>query len=329
MNKKCCFLLLLVVLVLFSVSCVLNENTVIETVPLHDLENNYEFQIVWDRLEEYNYKIIGGSGRVIIHGRVNDASLYKLIALDSSTGNTVWTKSNTIGDVIIRQDVLYQGTADIAYVKAFRLIDGDLIWDTRLPWAHSVNMISTEDNQILIHTTDSQCFVLNINGEILTQFKETFKVFLKKDNILYMLNGFGIEAMDFSSKEKIWELEVSRYFSVPVFSDGTLFLKTHTKNGYILAVNPKTGDVNWKVDQNVLSNLYVTDTKLYFVNKDSELVVLDKTTGDEISITKFTPTFDLDIQNEEYYITGDPTNNILAISFGDNNQIIGLKILNP
>ncbi|MBI9051561.1 MAG: PQQ-binding-like beta-propeller repeat protein [Anaerolineaceae bacterium] len=329
-TNKMKYYLLLVVIIFIGVSCIIYGNVSSGSIPFYVLEPNDEFQAVWEIFEDNTNRIVGTVGKFIIHGHVDGTSIYQLTALDSINGNSIWVRSNTIGeDVITNRDVLYQGTSGIAYVRAFDVNTGDELWSTRLPKAHSVDMLSYTNNEILVHTTDSQCFVLNDDGEILNRFEETFVVFLKTNGFLYMENGFGIQSVDYSSKEIIWDLEVSPYFSVPFYSDGTLFMNTHSDNGYILAVNHKTGEVNWKVNQDVLSNLYVTDTKLYFVNKDSELVVLDKTTGDEISITKFTPTFDLDIQNEEYYITGDPTNNILAISFGDNNQIIGLKILNP
>jgi hypothetical protein len=65
------------------------------------------------------------------------------------------------------------------------------------------------------------------------------------------------------------------------------------------------------------------------VSEDGYLVALDRATGDEISRVKFSPEIDLNKQHGGYFITGDPTNNILAISFGDNTRIMGLEIKNP
>jgi len=190
-------------------------------------------------------------------------------------------------------------------------------------------MISYSDNQILVHTDDAECFVLDNEGKILANFQETFKVFLKDGDVLYMESATGIQAVNSSTEEKFWGLETGFYSSIPVFSDKAFFLNTFSENGYILSVSRETGSINWKAIQNVLSNLYVTDDKIYFVSSDGYLVVLDKHSGKEILRNEFSPPFDLNKQSGKYVVTGDPANNVLVIAFGDNTQITGLMILNP
>jgi outer membrane protein assembly factor BamB len=250
--------------------------------------------------------------------------------LSSITGKPVWSTSKSIGGRIITHDnILYHGTNGTASVRFYDIQTGSLLKNTRLPGAHSVDMISYSDNQILVHTDDAECFVLDNEGKILANFQETFKVFLKDGDVLYMESATGIQAVNSSTEEKFWGLETGFYSSIPVFSDKAFFLNTFSENGYILSVSRETGSINWKAIQNVLSNLYVTDDKIYFVSSDGYLVVLDKHSGKEILRNEFSPPFDLNKQSGKYVVTGDPANNVLVIAFGDNTQITGLMILNP
>jgi hypothetical protein len=58
------------------------------------------------------------------------------------------------------------------------------------------------------------------------------------------------------------------------------------------------------------------------------LVILNRFSGDEIARLKFSPVFDVTSQISGYYVAFVPETNVLAVSFGDNSQVLGLKI-NP
>lgn len=113
------------------------------------------------------------------------------------------------------------------------------------------------------------------------------------------------------------------------FDGGEIFLKTKNSSPLIYSIDQYTGKLNWVSTQTLQSNFCLIGDKVYFTTPDGELVAINRYSSIEKSRVKFSPVFDLNKQIGDYYIACDTTNNVLAISFGDNTQIMGLKILNP
>lgn len=140
----------------------------------------------------------------------------------------------------------------------------------------------------------------------------------------------AIKAVELSSKKVLWEVELgAEYAYSPIFDNGMIFLSTGGISPSIYSIDQTTGKINWKKPLDVLSNLYLTVDKIYFISGDSRLTVLDKLSGNEILNVKISPNLDLNEPNGSYFVSGDSTNKILALYFGDNDQIIGLKIKSP
>lgn len=324
---------------LLTLSCYAIESRQDHPVSLRSLETNNEFEVIWnisdvhmsDNWERSN--IVGAPGKIIIGGgQKGDIPNSTIIAVESVSGDNVWTKrfAKSGYKMIVQGENLYRGTVGTVIVQCYCTNSGELLWDTRLPWTHSTGDIYFAENKIFVYTIDSEFFILNEEGEILDNFSETFRTFLQIDNILYMEDVLAIKAVDFYSKEELWLLEIGkRYRQAPIFTDGTIFLSTWLNPADIVSIDRFTGEINWKVSQDVLSNLYVAGERIYFISFSGHLVIIDRYSGEEISRVIFSPPFDLSKQNGGYFVTGDPTNNVLAVSFGDNTQIMGLKIKNP
>jgi len=304
----------------------------------YSLEINDQFEMVWERTDietDYNDRrssIVGSPDRIIIASWDQSTISAGVIGLDSVNGDIVWKVSRDANSasIIIQDDILYRGTVGTATVQSYSVQDGKLLWDTRLPWAHSVSDIYSVSGKVFVHTNDSEFFILNDKGEILDNFSEGHRAFLEIDGILYMDDNYAVQALDSSSKTEIWRVDIGKeYRHAPVFDGETIFLRTRYSPAYIYSIDRITGKINWKVSQEILSNLYVSGERVYFMSSDSYLVTLDRNSGSEISKIKFLPAFDLSESHDGYFIAGDPTNNILVVSFGGSTQIIGLKIKKP
>jgi len=141
---------------------------------------------------------------------------------------------------------------------------------------------------------------------------------------------FSLKAIDITTRRELWQQKIDdRFTHSPIFDNGTIFLRTWTFPGYIYSIDQITGKVNWKVSQDALSNLAVSEDKIYFTHRDGYLTALDRYSGDVVANIKFSPEFDLTKGVDSYFISVDTATNILAMSFGDNSQILGVKILNP
>jgi outer membrane protein assembly factor BamB len=124
---------------------------------------------------------------------------------------------------------------------------------------------------------------------------------------------------------------VPRLGDLPIFDDETIFVRTTGSDGYIYSIDQDTGKVNWKVSQNIYSNLFLANKRIYFLSSNGYLVAIDRNTGMELSRVKFTVQFALNDPKTsgDYCVNGDPENNVLVLAFRDNSQLLGLRVKKP
>jgi outer membrane protein assembly factor BamB len=302
------------------------------------MEANSEYEVLWNLSDidvDGNFhapSMVGAPNKIIISGQPKGKMLdTTILALDSSSGNILWEVPGRIGEEITTSDnAVYRGTSGTAIVYAYNIENGELLWSTRLPWGHSTSDIYFSEKKIFADTNNSKFFVLNEQGEILDNIEETFRTFLELNGVLYMENAMGIQAVELPSKKVVWTLNIDeRYTHAPVFNDGEIFLRTWKIPTYIYSIDQYTGKVNWIASQDALSNLCLVGDKIYFTNPNGYLIAVNRYSGNEISREKIFPIVNLNKQIGNYSIACDKTSNVLALSFGDNTQIMGLKILNP
>ena len=314
-----------------------------ENVPAldHVLEANSDYEALWNRTDIHasgagslgpTPMIVSSPNKIIIMGWRKDSFRDSvLLGLNANSGEILWeVPAWYSGKIIASDNAVYLGTSGSSKVRSLNIENGELLWSTPLPWAHSVVDIYFAENRIFVHTNDSESFVLNEQGEILDNFHEIFRTFLELNGVLYMQDVLGIKAVELSSNKELWLQEIGdRYTHAPIFNDGEIYLRTWSTPANIYSINQYTGKVNWVVSQDAFSNLCLLGKTIYFTSFDGYLVAINQYTGHEISRVKFSPPFDVDKQISAYYVACDATSNILAISFGDNNQIMGLKVNNP
>jgi outer membrane protein assembly factor BamB len=216
-------------------------------------------------------------------------------------------------------------------VQAYNIADGKLLWETALTGGHSAKELYVAEKRIFVSTGDNEFFMLSEQGEILEHHIMQADVYGEMNGVMYVQDN-AFRAIEVASGHELWQVDVDRFgfWSSPIFDKGIIFVRTADVKGTIYSIDQSTGEINWKVSQDMYSNLFVANGKIYFISSDGYLVVIDRNSGAELSRVGFSPSgFKLKGDREDYCITGDPTNNVLAVAFGDNNQILGIKIKNP
>lgn len=330
---------LFVTALIFSVlltSCIGFSTT--STESSHLLETNDEFEVIWNVTGisiSTSYQrplIVSAPGKFIVEGWGSGSAL-SIFAFGSLSGDMLWqTPFNSLqrGQIISQDTVVYRGTSGASNIQSYNADNGKLLWKTGLPFAHSTSEIYFANDKIYVFTGDNMFFILNEQGEILDSRHETYTTYVEIGNILYFDENISLKAGDSTTREEIWQVKIDdRFTHSPIFSDGAIFLRTWEVPSYVYSIDQKTGQINWKVSQDVLSNLTISKDKIYFISFDGYLITLDRDSGNQIGKVKFSSTFDLTRGTDGYFISVDPTNNVLAMSFGDNDQIWGAKILNP
>lgn len=333
-------LTVLVILLFILVSCShtseVNETEYGFLAPEHGLQPNDQYEVLWDisnisatELSELP-PIVGAPQKIIVQGIEKDSlPQVQVFALDSLDGNIVWkTGGKDWGHIITQNGVVYRGTGGSATVQAFNIEDATLLWSTRLPGAHSTSDMHISENRIYVNTNDDEFYALNDKGEILDHSREVYRKFLEAEGVTYIGDDRFIKAVDSSTDQELWRVEVGDYNS-PLFDGGTILLRTDGTPTKLYSIDQASGNVNWSLSQNVLSNLCVLDDRVYFTNQEGYLVSLNRYSGQENSKVRFSPEISLDKLFRDYFIACDPTYNVLAISFGDNTQIMGLRVINP
>jgi outer membrane protein assembly factor BamB len=301
--------------------------------PEYLLETNNDYVFLWSRnditMQQNNQRpaMVGSSGKIVLRGWVGKDLLEKTYALDSLSGNNVTPITLSGGEIIVDGEYLYTGTYGQASVLSYNIQSGELLWKTSFPWEKSVFHLYAAEDKIFVYTGTFDFFVLNKNGEIIKNFYSSKDVYLEINNVLYMNDVLAIRAVDASSMQELWRVEVGAYDAAPIFDNGTIFVAAW-KN--IHSIEQTTGKINWSVPNDALGNLYITGRKIYYISKDSSLVSLDRATGNEISRVKILPEIDArGPHSGGFFVAGDPSNNVIVVSFANSKQIIALKVLNP
>jgi outer membrane protein assembly factor BamB len=258
----------------------------------------------------------------------------RLKAVDSLTGESLWQIDPQFrAAILVAQDaVLYRAVlGKNAEVTAYQADSGALLWKTQLPPRTNMPVsMYFADNKLFVSTANDRYFVLNAQGEIITERNQQAKIYLEMDGIIY-LQGAAFKAIELASETERWQVHTDGYAFAPVFDTGTIFLRDEY-SGLIYSIDQSTGKVNWIAEQEIYSNLFVDSKRVYFIDADGYLVSLDRDSGVKLSKVKFSVPFDLDnprTRGINHCITGDPTNNVLVMSFYDNKQILAVKIMRP
>ncbi len=330
------FLLTINTFCLLVLSCSANGDQQ-DHIPNHLLETNNQYEIVWSmstlRVDNNDRRsmIVGSPGKIIVEGWKDDKSLL-LSAIESLSGQIIWQTPvdfNMAGYLISKDLRIYRGTFGNSVIQSYDIDTGELEWETALPQAHSTTELYFSADKIFVFTGNNKFFVLDNKGNILNTRYETFRTFMEDNGEVYKDRNNYLEAIESSSQKTIWSVKIrERFTHSPIFYDGTIYLRTWAIPTFIYSIDQSSGIVNWIVHEDILSNLCVLGDKIYFLASDSSLITIDRFTGSEISKVRFLPTFDSTKQVGGYFISADPANNVLAISFGDNSQITALKILN-
>jgi outer membrane protein assembly factor BamB len=260
-----------------------------------------------------------------------------IYAFDSSTGEIIWEQNGGLPNVIATQDtVLYASYLNI--IQAYDTTTGKSIWNANTPYAGTFLTINFLDNNIFLRSSNSSFFILDSHGQLLKSTDPYYfpMPYIVGDDITYADNDNGILALETKTGNIIWQTNIEgAYYTGPYFLENNIYLRTGSSviPGSVYAIDKDSGEILWRNDADAISNLCSLGDNLYFLTLDGYLMVLDRETGLEVAKLEFSPRpFILPTAEWRlggYYVTSDPTNDIIAVSLGDSYQVFALKINNP
>lgn len=292
-------------------------------------------EILWEKVDvvlsdnpDYP-SLVSSDNIVLLEGRNRDEpGKFHVFAYQVDDGQFIWKIEAPFyaSSVLKENGVYFRGI--VGRIQAFELLTGNLLWETKLPGARSVTDLYTYDDKIVAQTNnDNEYTLLAMNGQILQRTSIKNHSFFRIDDLVFIKKYNAIEAVEISAGMVVWSVDVKDGISFPpLFNDGRIYLISKGLPNKIISINQKTGEVNWQRDTKAISNLCILGSKIYFLETDGSLVGLDKGNGEDVLTIKFSPGVDYQAYPGRYYIACDASVNVLVVSFGDNDQVIGLRV---
>lgn len=311
------------------------ENTDIKHILSSAASANSE--IVWEISDikmgdnQSNPMMVTTPNELILEGKQSGDSRIYIFAFNTQDGAQLWKTEvdSSPAQLLISNMVLYRGTGGAGHIQSYDIENGKLLWDTALPRAHSVVNLYDIEGNLFANTNNGLSFVLSKDGAILESIRTTGGIFYGTAATIYLEESSAIESRDKFTGVVRWHLDLEGTVGFsPIFDKNTIYLRTSgVPNNIIYSIDQTAGTVNWQLSTHAISNLYKTDSKLYYSTVDAHLISLDSESGQEIERIDFSPPFELDGYGYigRYYVTADPINDIVVVSFGDSDQILGIK----
>lgn len=123
-------------------------------------------------------------------------------------------------------------------------------------------------------------------------------------------------------------------YQTPIYTDNKIYFRTERglEKGEICAVDISTGQLLWRSDLGVISNVVVSDKAVFVLVESGNLLALNPITGQEI------PALRISFENKPfilystrtsaggYFLAYDNENHILFVALGDSRQLFAFKL---
>jgi outer membrane protein assembly factor BamB len=303
----------------------------------HISADNYRIKILWDKMDivltdNSSYPTLVSADNIVIlegHNR-DEPGKFQIFAYQANDGQSIWNIATPSypSSVLIADSVYYRGSGG-GQIQAFELSTGNLLWKTKLPGARSVIDLYVYDDKIVAQTNnDKEYTLLKTDGQILQGTTIKNYSFFRIHNLTFIKKYNAIEAVENSSGTVSWRVDVNHGIGfAPLLDNDNIYVVSKGVPNEILSVDRKTGNVNWQRNAKTISNLCILDSRIYFLEEDGSLVSLDKGNGEIVLTINFSPGVNWQAHPGGYYVACDTSANILVVSYGDNDQVIGLQFV--
>lgn len=333
MKNKVHFLLILALIYTGCSSAATHTESYIEN---HIPANERDIEILWEKTyvvlaDNPDYpSLVSSDNIVLLEGRNRDEpGKFQVFAYQVDDGQSIWNieAPSYASSALIESGVYFRGI--VGRIQAFELLTGNLLWETKLPGARSVADLYAYEDKIVAQTNnDKEYTLLAMNGQILQRTSIKNRSFFRINDLTFIKKYNAIEVIEGSSGMVRWSLDVDDGVSfTPLVSNGNIYLVSKGVPNKIISVELETGDVNWQRNTKAISNLCILGSNIYFLETDGSLVGLDKGNGEIGPTINFSPGADWNTRPGRYYVTCDTSVNVLVLSFGDTDQIIGLRLV--
>ncbi len=298
------------------------------------ISSDWKLQELWRQpmLLSYGYPPITVDSQDAIILPINSGGTGMLTALNPHNGQKIWSQefiSPYRGDAYQIDSILSDGKRiyiAIPYVvKAFSIVDGQPQWTTvDLPGHTSYKLAPAKRPEFIRVEGGSGYYVDKQTGAISPAEKGIDESEIETDKLACQVDlKFNFACVDIETHQPVWQISLG-WPAREAQSVNSKVLVVSAGNGYrnlLAGIDQETGQILWKQpDREIVSNLLVSDGKVYALTVDSALVQYNPATGSEIGRMKFNgKEFDTD-QGNQYWLLAAGSE--ILVYLGDSQELI-------
>jgi outer membrane protein assembly factor BamB len=284
----------------------------------HNIVDTNSFRVLWSRSNVYiaDWVTLGlatSGEKVFILGSLDINESAKLVALDVFTGDPVWeAESKDMSKIFTSEDGIYvDEDGRGGSVKKYDPATGKVLWFRQF-W----------DSGGVLH---------------MITYKEQLHVYLSPDKhkVLRPSNGETIVSI-FPDSPPFFDSGVCGIsYQTPIYTKDTIYYRSNPNlfKGDICAVDYFSGEMRWKSDLGVISNVVAKDDTALMLVESGDLLALNSSTGEEVSNLKISfdnkpfILYSTHTASGGYFLAYNTKNNILIAYLGDSRQIFAFKVI--
>jgi outer membrane protein assembly factor BamB len=311
--------MLIFILVILLIGCAYNPEPGWKPAQTtHDAILSGTLQMLWVRPEVFieiswgDINLAASDDRVIILGSLDIGENSGVNALDVFNGDPVW-KTDPIppSTLFVNQNELYVGEAGGgSRITSYDLDTGEVSW--------------------------SRIFLISSGVESLIVYKNQLHAYIAPDmhKVLNTSNGKTVFSILPKSPPFIDSTICGETYQIPVYTDDTIYYRTgkDIEMGKVCALDITTGELRWKSDLNVVSNVIATDDEVFILVESGDLIALNPANGEEISTLKVSFSnkpfilYSPKVEVGGYFVAYDTEKNILLTYLGDSRQLFAFQV---
>jgi outer membrane protein assembly factor BamB len=265
--------------------------------------------------------IAAAGGKLFFSGDFKWPPSGAIYALDEANGSLLWRKNgyggvNSFSCFRATPTGLYVGSNGNGRITKYDIDTGEIFWSERIPGARSAGSFRIDDQLIYSVSSNGRHFLRADTGEIL----QTVTTATLTPTILQEIAN----QMDFTSTNQIRP----ELFKTSIFTKDVVI--HHQGGGRVNAENRQTEELLWERND-VASNVAVTESAVYLLTSNYQLLKLDLQTGKIIAFVQFEQNSSGTVDSGNSYantnnVILDEDTDILYITLGAGAQLFAFKI---
>lgn len=286
---------------------------------------------VYVQQNDFQPMMSASSGLVCVLGDLVYPPQNELSCLNSSDGTIVWQKLLRVpSGILMDSDGVYVSNGGIAGINKFDYT-GKLDWD--------LSLIETSVKYMYLYNDQLQLFLLPEKFMILERDNGDEIAVVDGERIIYSTGterfvvNYSLESRSLDLKEVNWQLDIgsNNIRLAPLFADNLILVRTGRVIGTLLALDRTTGQISWKTENTIVSNIvyWPTNRVLFVLTKSGQLLKINIDSGEQSALLSFSPgpfVLNGDAIVGGYELALDESNNILFILLGDSRQLFAFKL---